>query len=97
MAAVRAAQSEVVASSARNGPPILRNVLVTMVIRRACRRAGVGPTAAPGHSLRCGFSTAAGLAQAPERAIMRQTAHRSKRTLRKTARPASVFVENACA
>ena len=77
------------------GPERLSAQSVNLIIKRACRRAGIDPTRFAGHSLRSGFSTAAGLAQAPERAIMRQTGHRSERMLRKYIRPASVFVENA--
>ena len=68
---------------------------VNLVVKRACRRAGIDPARYAGHSLRSGFSTAGGEARAPERAIMRQTGHRSERMVRKYIRPASVFVENA--
>jgi integrase len=68
---------------------------VNLVIKRACRRAGIDPARYAGHSLRSGFSTAAGEARAPERAIMRQTGHRSERMVRRYIRPASVFHENA--
>jgi integrase len=68
---------------------------VNLIIKRACRRAGIDDARYAGHSLRSGFATAAGAAKAPERAIMRQTGHRSERMVRKYIRPASVFHENA--
>jgi integrase len=53
-------------------PRHLSDTAVTLIVKRACRRAGLDPAHYTGHSLRSGFATAAAGAGAPERAIMRQ-------------------------
>jgi len=70
---------------------------VAMVVKRAAERAGLDPTRYAGHSLRSGLATAAAAGGAPERAIMRQTGHRSVEMVRRYIRAGSLFQENAAA
>jgi len=70
---------------------------VAMVVKRAAERAGLDPTRYAGHSLRSGLATAATAGGAPERAIMRQTGHRSVEMVRRYIRAGSLFQENAAA
>jgi integrase len=68
---------------------------VARVVQRACRSCGMEGEEFAGHSLRAGFATAAAAGGASERAIMRQTGHRSLPTLRRYIREGSLFTENA--
>ncbi len=68
---------------------------VAMVVKRAAERAGLDPARYAGHSLRSGLATAAAAGGAPERAIMRQTGHRSVEMVRRYIRAGSLFQENA--
>ena len=68
---------------------------VALVVKRAARLAGLDESRLAGHSLRAGLATAAAAAGKSERAIMRQTGHRSERMVRKYVRDASLFTENA--
>jgi site-specific recombinase XerD len=70
---------------------------VALVVKRAAERAGFDPTHYAGHSLRSGLATAAAAGGAPERAIMRQTGHRSVQTVRRYIRSGSLFTDNAAA
>lgn len=70
---------------------------VAMVVKRAAERAGLDPACYAGHSLRSGLATAAAAGGAPERAIMRQTGHRSVEMVRRYIRAGSLFQENAAA
>ncbi len=70
---------------------------VALVVKRAAERAGLDPTRYAGHSLRSGLATAAAAGGAPERAIMRQTGHRSVEMVRRYIRAGSLFQENAAA
>ena len=70
---------------------------VALVVKRACRRAGLDPARYAGHSLRSGLATAAAQGGAPERAIARQTGHRSVEVLRRYIRAGTLFEENAAA
>lgn len=47
-----------------------------------------------GHSLRAGFATAAAAAGVEERAIMKQTRHRSSATVRRYIRDGELFARN---
>jgi integrase len=67
------------------------------VVKRAAERAGLDPTLYSGHSLRAGHATSAAAGGAPERAIMRQTGHRSLQTLRGYIRSSTIWRENAAA
>jgi len=70
---------------------------VALVVKRAAERAGLDPARYAGHSLRSGLATAAAAGGAPERAIMRQTGHRSVEMVRRYIRAGSLFQENAAA
>jgi len=70
---------------------------VAMVVKRAAERAGLDPSRYAGHSLRSGLATAAAAGGAPERAIMKQTGHRSVEMVRRYIRAGSLFQENAAA
>jgi site-specific recombinase XerD len=70
---------------------------VALIVKRAALRAGLDPSKYAGHSLRSGFATAAAAGGAPERAIMRQTGHRSVETVRRYIRSGGLFKENAAA
>lgn len=70
---------------------------VARVVKRAAERAGLDPTRYAGHSLRAGLATSAAAGGAPERAIMKQTGHRSVTMVRKYIRSGSLFQENAAA
>jgi len=67
------------------------------IVKRAAERAGLDPTRYAGHSLRSGLATSAAAGGAPERAIMRQTGHRSVTMVRRYIRAGSLFQENAAA
>ncbi len=68
-----------------------------MVVKRAAERAGLDPARYAAHSLRSGLATAAAAGGAPERAIMRQTGHRSVEMVRRYIRAGSLFQKNAAA
>ena len=70
---------------------------VALIVKRACRRAGLDPSLFAGHSLRSGLATAAAAGGAPERAIMRQGGWRSEAMVRRYIRTATLFEENAAA
>lgn len=70
---------------------------VALIVKRAALRAGLEPAKYAGHSLRSGLATAAAAGGAPERAIMRQTGHRSVETVRRYIRSGGLFQENAAA
>src|SRR5207244_2430805 len=48
---------------------------VALIVKRACRLAGLDPDRYAGHSLRSGLATSAAEGEAPERSIMKQTGH----------------------
>ena len=60
---------------------------------------GVGKDAVEfaGHSLRAGLATAAAIAGASERSVMKQTGHRSTVMVRRYIREGSLFRDNAAA
>ncbi len=68
---------------------------IARVIQRAAQRAGLDPTEVAGHSLRSGFATEAAAQGAPERAIMRQTGHRSLEMVRRYIREGDRYRDNA--
>ncbi|WP_391558932.1 site-specific integrase [Robertmurraya sp.] len=68
---------------------------VALIIKRYAELAGLDVRKYSGHSLRAGLVTSAHLAGKSERAIMKQTGHRSVTTVRKYIREASVFQDNA--
>jgi integrase len=68
---------------------------VCLVIKRACRCAGIDPAGYSGHSLRAGLVTAAAKAGKSALAIQRQTGHRSLAMIALYVRDADVFSDNA--
>jgi integrase len=76
-------------------PGRLSDRAVALVVKRACRRAGLDPDRYAGHSLRAGFATASAEAGVPERAIMRQGGWTSTAMVRRYIRMADLFRENA--
>lgn len=67
------------------------------VEQHAAERSGLFPDAYAGHSLRAGLATQAAINQVSERAIMKQTRHRSRAMLDRYVRDASLFRENSSA
>ncbi len=76
-------------------PARLSGAAVALVVKRYAGAAGLDPAHVAGHSLRAGLATAAAMAGKSERAIMRQTLHRSVATLRRYIRDGSLFRDNA--
>jgi integrase len=68
---------------------------VAVIVKRIAAVAGYDPRLFSGHSLRAGLATAAAAAGKSERAIMRQTGHRSEVMLRRYIRDGELFLENA--
>jgi len=64
---------------------------VVGIVKAAAQRAGLDPRAFAGHSLRSGLATSAAKAGKGERAIMKQTGHRSVAMVRKYIRDAELF------
>lgn len=73
----------------------LSNKAVALVVKHYMARIGKDAAAYSGHSLRAGFATAAALAGAQERDIMRQTGHRSTAMVRRYIRDGNLFHANA--
>lgn len=76
-------------------PCRLSGEAVALVVKRYARAAGLDPAQVAGHSLRAGLATSAAQAGKSERAIMRQTLHRSVTTLRRYIREGGLFRDNA--
>ena len=70
---------------------------VSRIIKRAISATGRDASAYSGHSLRAGFATSAAKKGKAERAIMRQTGHRSVVMVRKYIRDAELWTDNAAA
>jgi site-specific recombinase XerD len=81
----------------RHGGRRLGDRAAAEVVKRAAKRAGLDPASYAAHSLRSGHATSAAAGGAPERAIMRQTGHRSLQTLRGYIRSGTIWRENAAA
>jgi len=76
-------------------PGRLSGIDVARVVKKLATRAGLDATRYAGHSLRAGHATAAAMAGASERSIMRQTGHRSVQMVRRYIREGSLFRENS--
>ncbi len=70
---------------------------ICQIVQRCVKRIGLDPAMYGAHSLRAGFVTEAGEANANELLIATQTGHRSLETLRKYFRRRDLFKANACA
>lgn len=76
-------------------PKRLNGSDIAVIVKRAARAAGFDPAEFSGHSLRAGFATAAAAAGASDRAIKKQTGHKSDRVLQRYIRDGALFRENA--
>jgi integrase len=72
----------------------LSGAAVASIIKQAVRQAGLDPTNYSGHSLRSGLVTEAAAHGVRERDIMRHTAHRSTRQVRRYIREEGLFFGN---
>jgi integrase len=79
----------------RHGHVQVGRIDVARIVKKLANRAGLDPAKYAGHSLRAGHATAAAVAGASERSIMRQTGHRSVQMLRRYIRDVSLFRENS--
>lgn len=68
---------------------------IALVVKRRVAALGYDPALFAGHSLRAGLATSAAAAGKEERAIMRQTGHRSVTTVRRYIRDGNLFRDNA--
>ena len=68
---------------------------VADVVKRLAGAAGLDPALYAGHSLRAGFATTAARAGKPDRAIQKQTRHKSAAMLAEYVREGRLFDENA--
>jgi integrase len=73
----------------------LSGIDVARITKKLAARAGLDPTKYAGHSLRAGHATAAAIAGASERSIMKQTGHRSVQMVRRYIRDGNLFRENS--
>lgn len=78
-------------------PGRLSDKAVALIVKRQASAAGLDPELYSGHSLRAGLATSAAEAGVNERAIMKQTGHKSTSMVRKYIRMGSLFKENASA
>lgn len=78
-------------------PARLTDRAVALVVKRYAEAVGLDPALFGGHSLRAGLATQAAKAGKAERAIMRQTRHRSVAMVRRYIRDADLFSDNAAA
>ncbi len=82
----------------RHGSPApqrLTDKAVARVVQRTALAAGLGDLDLAGHSLRAGFATSAAAVGKSERAIMKQTGHKSLPMVRRYIREGSLFRDNA--
>ena len=68
---------------------------VANVVKEHAEAAGLDPTLYAGHSLRAGFATTAARAGKPDRAIQKQTRHKSAAMLAEYVREGRLFDDNA--
>jgi len=73
----------------------LSGIDVARVTKKLVARAGLDPAKYAGHSLRVGHATAAAIAGASERSILKQTGHRSVQMVRRYIRDGSLFRESS--
>jgi site-specific recombinase XerD len=70
---------------------------VALLLKRAAERAGIDSDEFAGHSLRSGLVTTAARNGASERAIMKQTGHKSVQMVRRYIHEAELFTDNCAA
>jgi integrase len=76
-------------------PARLSGIDVARVTKKLAARAGLDAAKYAGHSLRAGHATAAAIAGASERSIMKQAGHRSVQMVRRYIRDGNLFRENS--
>ena len=79
----------------RLGAKALSGRAVAEVVKRTASAAGLDPELYAGHSLRAGFATTAARAGKPDRAIQKQTRHKSAAMLAEYVREGRLFDDNA--
>ena len=79
----------------RLGHRALTGRSVADVVKRHAAAAGLDPSLYAGHSLRAGFATTAARAGKPDRAIQKQTRHKSAAMLAEYVREGRLFDDNA--
>jgi len=79
----------------RISPGRLADKSVALIVKRCAQATGLDPALYAGHSLRSGLATSAARAGVSERAIARQTGHKSMAMLRRYIREGELFRENA--
>jgi len=79
----------------RLGRSAITGRTVANVVKYSAEAAGLDPTLYAGHSLRAGFATTAARAGKPDRAIQKQTRHKSAAMLAEYVREGRLFDENA--
>lgn len=81
----------------RAGVTSLSDKAVALVVKRYAELAGLDASKFAGHSLRAGLATSAAANDVNERAIMKQTRHKSVGMVRRYIRDGSMFKDNAAA
>lgn len=79
----------------RLGTASLSGSAIAKLVKTHAARAGLDPALYAGHSLRAGFATTAARAGKPDRAIQKQTRHKSAAMLAEYVREGRLFDENA--
>ena len=79
----------------RLGHKAITGRTVANVVKQYAQMAGLDPTLYAGHSLRAGFATTAARAGKPDRAIQKQTRHKSAAMLAEYVREGRLFDDNA--
>ncbi len=79
----------------RLGQKAITGRTVANVVKQYALAAGLDPTLYAGHSLRAGFATTAARAGKPDRAIQKQTRHKSAAMLAEYVREGRLFDDNA--
>ena len=79
----------------RLGHKAITGRTVANVVKQYAAAAGLDPTLYAGHSLRAGFATTAARAGKPDRAIQKQTRHKSAAMLAEYVREGRLFDDNA--
>ena len=79
----------------RLGHKAITGRTVANVVKQYAGEAGLDPTLYAGHSLRAGFATTAARAGKPDRAIQKQTRHKSAAMLAEYVREGRLFDDNA--
>jgi integrase len=77
------------------GQPAITGRTVANVVKQHAEAAGLDPSLYAGHSLRAGFATTAARAGKPDRAIQKQTRHKSAAMLAEYVREGRLFDDNA--